>query len=140
MEVHAYPTEATVPVDLAEARRIADLHLRDPDDAADDIGSVVTEFDAGFTVVAVRGTAEADRLPKPAIGGSVCVIDKSTGAISFWPTYPTALIAEQYAVMRDTGRLVVEDSWPDPEDFDLVTSATGEDVDDAVLAIDYESS
>lgn len=140
MEVHAYPTEATVPVDLAEARRIADLHLRDPDDAADDIGSVVTEFDAGFTVVAVRGTAEAGRLPKPAIGGSVCVIDKSTGAISFWPTYPTALIAEQYAVMRDTGRLVVEDSWPDPEDFDLVTSATGEDVDDAVLAIDYESS
>ncbi|WP_216911913.1 hypothetical protein [Nocardia noduli] len=140
MEVHAYPTEATVPVDLAEARRIADLHLRDPDDAADDIGSVVTEFDAGFTVAAVRGTAEAGRLPKPAIGGSVCVIDKSTGAISFWPTYPTALIAEQYAVMRDTGRLVVEDSWPDPEDFDLVTTATGEDVDDAVLAIDYESS
>ncbi|MEV0711671.1 hypothetical protein [Nocardia aurea] len=140
MEVHAYPTESTVPVDLAEARRIADLYLRDPDDAADDIGSVVTEFDAGFTVVAVRGTAEAGRLPAPAIGGSVCVIDKSTGAISFWPTYPTALIAEQYAAMRDTGRLVVEDSWPGPEDFDLVTSAIGEDVDDAVLTIDYESS
>ncbi|MEV0299438.1 hypothetical protein [Nocardia sp. NPDC050710] len=115
MEVHAYPTEATVPVDLAEAQRIADLHLSDPDDIAAGIRNVVTEFDGGFIVIAVVGAATEAPVPPPAIGGSVCVIDKSTGAVSFWPSYPTTLVAEQYTEMLNSGSLVVEDEWPDPD-------------------------
>ncbi|MET7767821.1 hypothetical protein [Nocardia sp. NPDC005366] len=155
MEVHAYPTEAAVPVDLAEARRIADLHLTDPGDAAAGISTVVTEFDTGFTVVAVFGAGAAQKeglqteglqtegLPPPAVGGSVCVIDKSTGAVSYWPSYPTALVAEQYTEMLRTGRLVIEDGWPDPDDIGTEDTDT-EDVhsDDASgdVTIDYESS
>ncbi|MFB7875638.1 hypothetical protein ACFC06_10310 [Nocardia sp. NPDC056064] len=107
MDIHAFPTGAQTPVDRAEATRIADDHL-----PADAPGTErrIAEFPEGFAVFAVVPThAPADR-PVP-VGGSVYVIDKRTGAVSAWPTYPPSLIAEQYAAAR----VIVEDTWPDPD-------------------------
>ncbi|WP_433710989.1 hypothetical protein ACQP2U_32700 [Nocardia sp. CA-084685] len=113
MDIHAYPTEANTPVDLAEAQRLADHYLP----ADDGIINLLTEFDAGFTVVAIIAPAPGIDPHKPplppTIGGSVCVIDKPTGAISYWPTYPTAAVAEQYTQAMQSGRLIIEDSWPE---------------------------
>ncbi|MGY4102791.1 hypothetical protein ACW2Q0_25015 [Nocardia sp. R16R-3T] len=112
MDIHAYPTEANIPVDLAEAQRIADHYL--PTD--DGISNLLTEFDAGFVVVAIfsppPGIDPRNPPLPPTIGGSVCVIDKPTGAISYWPTYPITAIAEQYTRAMQSGRLIIEDSWP----------------------------
>jgi len=119
MDIHAYPTEATTPVDLAEAQRIAD-HYLSTDDAARGISNLLTEFDAGFTVVAIfpppPGVDPHTPPLPPVIGGSVCVIDKPTGAVSYWPTYPAALVADQYTQAMQSGRLIIEDSWPDEDD------------------------
>ncbi len=116
MDIHAYPTEANTPVDLAEAQRIADHYLS----TDDGISNLLTEFDAGFTVVAVflplPGIDPHQSPLPPVIGGSVCVIDKSTGAISYWPTYPAAVVAEQYTQAMRSGRLVIEDTWPEDDD------------------------
>lgn len=117
MDIHAYPTESSTPVDRTEAARIAERYLSGADHAERGITHLLTEFDAGFTVVAVFPPApNAGPNPPPIIvGGSVCVIDKATGAVSFWPTYPIDLVAEQYTDAVSSGRLVVEDSWPEPE-------------------------
>ncbi|WP_433201285.1 hypothetical protein ACQP1G_10040 [Nocardia sp. CA-107356] len=117
MDIHAFPTEADTPVDLAEAQRIADHYLSTDGDADLDIRNLLTEFDAGFVVVAIfpppPGVDPHAPPHPPAIGGSVCVIDKPTGAVSYWPTYPTALVAEQYTQAMQSGRLIIEDSWPE---------------------------
>lgn len=120
MEVHAYPTSATTPVDLAAAQQIAARYLSVTDQLDGGIAQLVTEFDGGFVVVAVRGPVpEGDSpLPPPVIGGSVSVIDKATGAVSYWPTYPAALIAEQYDEMLRTGRLIVADDWPTEDELE----------------------
>ncbi|MFC9894329.1 hypothetical protein ACFVMC_11600 [Nocardia sp. NPDC127579] len=110
MRVHAYPTDAAVPVALAEAERIAATHLSDPGDSTAGVENVVTEFDSCFTVVPVTPTP-ADRTAPPPLA-PVSVIDKATGAISFWPAYPVALVAEQYAATD----LVIEDDWPGAAD------------------------
>ncbi|WP_194814893.1 hypothetical protein [Nocardia sp. XZ_19_385] len=110
MQVHAYPTDATVPVQLPEAERIAASHLSDPGDAAGGVEHVVTEFDSCFTVVAiVRSTADQTIAPPLT---PVSVIDKATGAVSYWPSYPVTVVAERYgAALADNG-LIVEDEWP----------------------------
>ncbi|WP_330249654.1 hypothetical protein OG874_25455 [Nocardia sp. NBC_00565] len=117
MDIHAYPTEATIPVNLTEAQRIADHYLSTDGDT---IINLLTEFDAGFTVVAIfpppPGVDPHVRPLPPPIGGSVCVIDKPTGAISYWPTYPTDMVAAQYTQILQSGRLIIEDSWPEDED------------------------
>ncbi|MFI6959468.1 hypothetical protein ACIBJI_39135 [Nocardia sp. NPDC050408] len=116
MDIHAYPTEANIPVDLPEAQRLADHYLP----TEDGISNLLTEFEVGFTVVAIfpppPGIDPHKPPLPPAIGGSVCVIDKPTGAISYWPTYPTAVVAEQYTQAMQSGRLIIEDSWPDEDD------------------------
>ncbi|WP_054814565.1 hypothetical protein [Nocardia arizonensis] len=138
MTVHAYPTDATTPVDLAQAHRITERLLSDPDDLAAGITRVVTEFDTGFTVVAVRGAAptEPGAPAPPTVGGSVCVIDKATGAVSYWPTYPPALVAEQYSAMLRAGGLVVAENWPDPDELDTGETAEPDPATDEVV-IDY---
>ncbi|MGV9822148.1 hypothetical protein [Nocardia xishanensis] len=118
MEVHAYPTRATTPVDLPSAENIAAEYLSSPEDRAAGITNVITEFEGGFVVVAIHGPApEGDSpLPPPVIGGSVSVIDKATGAVSYWPTYPVASVAEHYDQMLRTGKLVIADDWPNPDE------------------------
>lgn len=111
MDIHAYPTDAQTPVNRAEATRVAAEHL--PTDPPGHDRQII-EFADGFTVFAVQPLyAPADR-PIP-VGGSVYVIDKKTGAVSFWPTYPTGEIAARYALLLATGRLVVADTWPDQD-------------------------
>jgi hypothetical protein len=118
MDIHAYPTEATTPVDLTEAHRIADHHLANGDYADRGISYHLTEFDTCFVAVATFPRApQADPASPPVIvGGSVCVIDKPTGAVSYWPTYPADLVADQYATALRDGRLVIEDGWPADDD------------------------
>ncbi len=118
MEVHAYPTRTTTPVDLPAAEHIAAEYLSSPEERATGITNVVTEFEGGFVVVAIHGPVpEGDSpLPPPVIGGSVSVIDKATGAVSYWPTYPPALVAEHYDQMLSTGKLIIADDWPDPDE------------------------
>ncbi|MFD3591617.1 hypothetical protein ACFWU5_02730 [Nocardia sp. NPDC058640] len=107
MDIHAYPTDAQTPVDRAEAIRVAARHL--PAELPGHDREIV-EFDSGFTVFEVAPLhAPADR-PVP-IGGSVYVIDKATGAVSFWPTYPSGVVAEKYAA----DRVIVAENWPDQE-------------------------
>jgi hypothetical protein len=122
MDIHAYPTKAATPVNLAEAQRIADTYLSAADDAEWGITKLLTEFDSCFTVVAIfpppPGTDPHTPPLPPAIGGSICVIDKATGAVSYWPSYPTSLVAEQYADMLRTGRLIIEPDWPTEDDID----------------------
>ncbi|MBF6163290.1 hypothetical protein IU486_00690 [Streptomyces gardneri] len=118
MDIHAYPTEATTPVDLSEAHRIADRHLTNGDYNDRGITYHLTEFDACFVAVATfpRPPHADPSSPPVFVGGSVCVIDKPTGAVSYWPTYPADVVADQYATALEDGRLIIEDSWP--EDFD----------------------
>ncbi|APE36360.1 hypothetical protein BOX37_23215 [Nocardia mangyaensis] len=111
MDIHAYPTDARTPVDREEAIRIAAEHL--PGEIPETDRHIV-EFADGFTVFDVRPLHAPSDRPIP-VGGSVHVIDKETGAVSFWPTYPSDLIAAQYALMRESGRLIVEANWPDPD-------------------------
>ncbi|WP_280497694.1 hypothetical protein [Nocardia asiatica] len=118
MDIHAYPTEATTPVDLTEAHRIVGHHLANDDYTERGITYQVTEFDACFVAVAAFAHAahtDPDS-PRVVVGGSVCVIDKPTGAISYWPTYPAALVAEQYATALEDGLLIIEDSWPEGDE------------------------
>lgn len=114
MDIHAYPTAATTPVDLTEAHRIADHHLANGDYADRGISYHLIEFDTCFVAVATfPRPPQADPASPPVIvGGSVCVIDKPTGAVSYWPTYPADLVADQYATALRDGRLVIEDGWP----------------------------
>ncbi|WP_336081163.1 hypothetical protein [Nocardia sp. SSK8] len=107
MDIHAFPTDAQTPVDRAEAARIAADHL--PADAPDTERRII-EFPEGFAVFAVVRTNAPPDPPVP-VGGSVYVIDKPTGAVSAWPTYPPALIAAHYA----TARLIVADDRPEPD-------------------------
>ncbi|WP_330229146.1 hypothetical protein OHA40_24055 [Nocardia sp. NBC_00508] len=118
MDIHAYPTEATTPVDPTEAHRIADHYLTGDDHASHGTTYRITEFDTCFVAVAVfDGPPHADpNAPVVIVGGSVCVIDKPTGAVSYWPTYPAATVAEQYAAMLHDGRLIIEDDWPEGDD------------------------
>ncbi|MGW5314882.1 hypothetical protein [Nocardia thailandica] len=110
MDIHAYPTGARTPVDGEEAARIAARHLPDPPAGS---GWHITEFEAGFTVVAVDPRPAAAHRPLT-LGGTVHVVDKATGAVSFWPTYPGALVAELYGRMREEGTLII-DAWPAPD-------------------------
>ena len=107
MDIHAYPTDAQTPVDRAEAIRIAAEHL--PADPSGHEREII-EFDAGFTVFAIAPLHAPPQRPVP-IGGSVYVIDKATGAVSFWPTYPSDTVAAKYA----TGRVIVAETWPDQD-------------------------
>ncbi|MFE7719990.1 hypothetical protein ACFU44_13220 [Nocardia rhizosphaerihabitans] len=106
MDIHAYPTDAQTPVDRAEATRIAADHLP----PIPDTDHHIVEFTGGFVVFAVRPLHAPPDRPLP-VGGSVHVIDKATGAVSYWPTYPCGVIAAQYA----TARVVVDDEWPGEE-------------------------
>ncbi|MBC7305022.1 MAG: hypothetical protein H5T78_29255 [Nocardia sp.] len=111
MDIHAYPTDAQTPVDQAEAIRIAAEHL--PADAPGHDRQIV-EFADGFAVFAVEPLHAPPDRPIP-VGGSVYVIDKQTGAVSFWPTYPSEVVAAHYTLLHAAGRLVVADAWPDQE-------------------------
>ncbi|WP_228003092.1 hypothetical protein [Nocardia australiensis] len=119
MDIHAYPTAASTPVNLTEAERIADQYLPTADDAEPGITNLLTEFDSGFTVVAIflppPGTDPHTPLPPPTVGGSVYVIDKATGAVSFWPSYPTDLVAELYAEALRTDGLIIDPDWPEED-------------------------
>ncbi len=137
MQIHAYPTDARVPVDLAEAHRVTERHLTDPRDLPVGITRVVTEFAAGFTVVAVRHAKPdlPESFPPSVVHGSVCVIDRDTGAVSYWPTYPAEVVAAMYTEFLRTGELVVAADWPDPdapEQTAAPVDAASED-----LVIDY---
>ncbi|MFC6011049.1 hypothetical protein [Nocardia lasii] len=107
MDIHAYPTDAQTPVDLAEASRIAAEHL--PAELPGHTREII-EFTSGFTVFAVAPLHAPPDRPVP-IGGSVYVIDKATGAVSFWPTYPSDTVAATYA----TGRVIIAETWPDQD-------------------------
>lgn len=111
MNIHAYPTDAHTPVDRAEATRVAAEHL--PADLPGHNREIV-EFADGFVVFAVQPLHAPPDRPIP-IGGSVYVIDKATGAVSFWPTYPCGVIAAHYALLLAAGQLVIADSWPDQD-------------------------
>ncbi|MFC4375046.1 hypothetical protein ACFO5K_13150 [Nocardia halotolerans] len=111
MDIHAFPTGAHTPVDQAEAAGIADRHLPT---AAPGTERRIVEFAQGFTVHVVDPThAPPDR--PVVVPGSVYVIDKATAAVSCWPTYPSELVAEQYAHLLRTGRLIVADEWPEQD-------------------------
>lgn len=111
MDIHAYPTDAQTPVDGAEAARIAAQHLPAEPPGTD---RHIIEFPEGFTVFAVRPLHAPPDRPIP-VDGSVHVIDKATGAVSYWPTYPSDVIAEQYRRLLSTGRLIVDDEWPEQD-------------------------
>ncbi|WP_280252043.1 hypothetical protein [Nocardia abscessus] len=118
MDIHAYPTEATTPVDLTEAHRIVGHHLTNGDYAERGITYLLREFDTCFVAVAAfpRPPQADPDSPQVVVGGSVCVIDKPTGAVSFWPTYPADLVADQYTTALEDGRLIIEDSWPEDDE------------------------
>ncbi|MGW5917595.1 hypothetical protein ACWFPY_01270 [Nocardia fluminea] len=111
MDIHAYPTDAQTPVDRAEAARVAAEHL--PADLPGHERRIV-EFADGFAVFAVQPLHAPPDRPIP-IGGSVYVVDKATGAVSYWPTYPSGVIAAHYALVVAAGQLVVADAWPDQD-------------------------
>ncbi|MFD3703972.1 hypothetical protein ACFWUP_12540 [Nocardia sp. NPDC058658] len=109
MDIHAYRTDALTPVDRAEATRVAAEYL-----PADQPGHdrKIVEFADGFAVFAVQPLHAPPDRPIP-IGGSVYVIDKATGAVSFWPTYPPGVIAAHYGLLLAADRLIVADEWPE---------------------------
>ncbi|MFC4126306.1 hypothetical protein [Nocardia rhizosphaerae] len=108
MDIHAYPTDARTPVDQTEATRLAAAELPAP---APWTERHVAEFDTGFVVYDARPQRAAAGRAQP-VGGSVYVIDRATGAVSFWPSYPCAVIAELYAARR----VVVADGWPEQDE------------------------
>lgn len=116
MDIHAYPTECTTPVTPAEAERLAERYLAFDEHTGPGIANRITEFDSCFVVVAVfapPAPTESDTAPSPLpIGGTVSTIDKASGAITLWPTYPVDVVAGHHATAVHNGTLIIEDTWP----------------------------
>lgn len=106
-KVPAYPTNAVTPLNLAEARRIADEYLSSPAERAAGYRNLLDEYDICFTVVtAAPPSAGAD------YGAAVTVIDKKTGCISYWPSWSTDMVAEEYKRVLKAGEVEIQPSWP----------------------------
>ncbi|MQY27917.1 hypothetical protein NRB56_35000 [Nocardia sp. RB56] len=110
--VPSYPTIAVTPVNLTEAQRIADQYL-----PADHHGhrNRVLEFDTCFIVVAVPETMASDTesaVHAVELSSGLCVIDRDTAGLSFWPGHAVAAVAEEYAAAKAAGRVVLEPEWP----------------------------
>ncbi|MBF6544854.1 hypothetical protein [Nocardia brasiliensis] len=116
MDIHAYPTECTTPVTLAEAERLAERYLAFDADAGRGVTNRITEFDSCFVVVATfapPAPTESRTPPGPLpIGGTVSTIDKASGAITLWPTYPPDVVAGHHAAAVQNGTFIVEETWP----------------------------
>ncbi|MBW8484254.1 hypothetical protein [Actinomadura parmotrematis] len=63
----------------------------------------VYEFDLGFVVWPVEPPPADWSRPPAMIGGSVLVIDRSTGATSVWPRLAATQVAAMYRRSRDAG-------------------------------------
>jgi hypothetical protein len=113
----AYATDARPPIDLAQARLLAERYL------VPEVGLLpegarqhVVEFASCFTVVKI--------LPSPPLGedgiplgpaepgGGVTVIDKETGAFSFWPSLGESFVAERFAEAKAAGEIEHVAEWP----------------------------
>lgn len=115
---HAYPAECTVPVSPEEAERIARRHLISPELAEQGYSLAVEEFEACFTVRVrpnPRDAAPAGPPRPPEPGGAVDVIDKETGGVTFWPSWPTAAVAAAYQEAKLAGQVELLGAWPDAE-------------------------
>ncbi len=114
----AYPTHCHPPIDAAAARRLAERHLVPAAGLPAGTSLHLVEFASCFTVIklAPPGPAGPDGIPlhpsEP--GRGVVVIDKDTGAFSFWPSLAEGSVAEQYAAAKAAGELEYVDEWPAP--------------------------
>ena len=117
MKMPAYATDARPPIDLAQAHLLVERYLV-PDVGLLPEGATldISEFASCFTVV--------KRLPPPPVGedgiplhpvepgGGVTVIDKETGAISFWPSWGTSFAAQKFAEAKAAGEIEHKTEWP----------------------------
>ncbi|MBR7832075.1 hypothetical protein KDL01_02325 [Actinospica durhamensis] len=116
-KMSAYATDGPAPADLAQASLLAERYL------VPEVGLLpegarlhVVEFASCFTVVKITAPPPVgeDGIPlHPAEpGGGVTVIDKETGAISFWPSWGESFVAEKYAEAKAAGEIEYVVEWP----------------------------
>jgi hypothetical protein len=115
----AYPAECTTPVSPEEAERIARRYLVSAALVDDGYSLAIDEFDACFTV-RTRANSSQDagstvlRPPQP--GSAVSVIDKGTGGVTFWPSWPAAAVASAYQEAKLAGDVELLGEWPEVGD------------------------
>ena len=113
----AYVTDGPPPVDLAQARLLAERYL------VPEVGLLpegarlhVVEFDSCFTVVKITSAPPVgeDGIPLHPVepGGGVTVIDKETGAFSFFPSWGESFAAEKFAEAKSAGEVEYVAQWP----------------------------
>jgi hypothetical protein len=113
---HAYPAQCTTPVSLEEAERIARRYLVTRAETQAGYSLVIEEYGPCFTVLTrPEATPPADptappRPPQP--GSAVSVIDKETGGVSFWPSWPMEQVAQAYQEAKLAGEITFLDEWP----------------------------
>ncbi|MBR7836013.1 hypothetical protein KDL01_22245 [Actinospica durhamensis] len=112
----AYATDCHPPIDAAEARRLAELHLVPEAGLPPDTSLRLTEFASCFTVTKLvpPPPVGTDGIPlhptEP--GRGVVVIDKETGAFSFWPSLAEISVAEAFTAAKAAGGLEYVADWP----------------------------
>lgn len=116
MTWRAYPAECTIPVSRSEAERIARRYLVPSTLAEEGYSLAIEEFDACFTVRArpnPRVAADPTAPPAPPQPGSaVNVIDKETGGVTFWPSWPENAVAAAYQEAKLAGQVELLSEWP----------------------------
>lgn len=116
MKWQAYPAECTTPVSPAEAERIARRYLVSDREVAEGYSLVLEEHEICYTMRTrpapkpVTDPTVPPRPPEP--GQSVTVIDKETGGVTFWPSWPMATVAQAYKEAKLAGNVELLDEWP----------------------------
>lgn len=82
-----------------DALRRADLWINEGKPAEDQREVGIYEFDLGYVVWRIEPLPD-DGGPPRNVGGGMGVIDKETGELSYWPSLPPDLVAEQFSAER----------------------------------------
>lgn len=116
MTWRAYPAECTTPVSPEEAERIARRYLVPSTLAEGGYSLAIEEFEDCFTV---RTRPRPQPHPDPAAplappqpGSAVNVIDKETGGVTFWPSWPMDAVAAAYREAKLAGQVELLSEWP----------------------------
>lgn len=111
----AYATDARPPIGTAQARLLAERYLVPAAGLPAGTSLEISEFASCFTVVKVTPPPPvgADGIPLHPVepGRGVAVIDKETGAISFWPSWGTSFAAAKFAEAKAAGMIEDVAGW-----------------------------
>lgn len=115
----AYATDCRFPIDRAEALRLVGAYLHLGGDLPEGRTLNVDEWDSCFTVTVSLPPPPLgpDGIPLRPVepGGGITVLDKETGHFSFWPSWGTSYVVQQFAEVKAAGTFDYRADWPEPD-------------------------